>query len=423
VTCTTREAVTAVAPRWSVFALRRPAFLLLGATELSAIAVVAVAHRFDPVDRPVAWLQLAVLAIVGLLYAQVTSQAQVVRRYLAADRAPISNVTAVWALPAALALPMTCAIALNLVLGGYALAWSVRRRVSKPHRVLFNAAVGMLASAVASRVSYLSGARAGFGGGPWNLRAMAGVLGAVASYAVLDAVLVVMVVALATHPVRPRMVLPSRDNTCFEFVTLVLGVIGAAVLGHSLWIVPLLGVVLLFAQRSVAVGQLRSEADIDAKTGLLTYAAWHRQAEYELQRATRTERSAAVLVVDLDHFKAVNDDNGHLVGDEVLGAVGRYLRSALRGYDAVGRFGGEEFTAVLPDTEAQAADQIAARVCAGIAGLDLGRLSITASIGVARFPHDGPDLRAVLSAADDALLLAKQSGRNRVQTFAASRVC
>jgi diguanylate cyclase (GGDEF)-like protein len=172
--------------------------------------------------------------------------------------------------------------------------------------------------------------------------------------------------------------------------------------------------------RSTLVKELEVAASTDVKTGLLNAAAWQQLAERHLLRAQREGSPAAVLMIDLDHFKLVNDTFGHLAGDVALRAVADCLKAELRGYDALGRFGGEEFVAVLDRAAPDAAWAVAHRITHAVrtltpmpAELD-PPLSITASIGVANYPDDGTSIDALLRAADTALHTAKTTGRNRV---------
>jgi len=125
-----------------------------------------------------------------------------------------------------------------------------------------------------------------------------------------------------------------------------------------------------------------------------------------------------VALLDVDHFKRINDEHGHLVGDAVLRDVGRLLGDRLRGSDLVGRYGGEEFVVVMRRaTKVQAAgvlDQLRDRVAARAPTTDLPRYTFSA--GVAEFPGDGADVTALLQRADDRLYAAKEAGRNRVAT-------
>jgi len=174
-------------------------------------------------------------------------------------------------------------------------------------------------------------------------------------------------------------------------------------------------------QRSFRHAQLAGEARIDGKTGLLNAVTWQREAHTEISRAVRTSTPLAVAMMDIDHFKAVNDTYGHLAGDAVLAGISAALRGLLRDYDLVGRFGGEEFAILLPHTSVAEARDIAERLRQRLAkiitpvtdGAESAALRVTVSIGVAVLEESRRrDLNELLAAADSALYEAKQSGRN-----------
>jgi diguanylate cyclase (GGDEF)-like protein len=124
-----------------------------------------------------------------------------------------------------------------------------------------------------------------------------------------------------------------------------------------------------------------------------------------------------LLVVDIDHFKSINDRHGHAVGDEALRQIARELTAATRAGDSVYRYGGEEFIVVCEGLPHAAAVLAAERLRLGVAALDIDGVSgrVTASIGVATAPEDGTDLGALFHAADGRLYTAKSSGRDRVR--------
>lgn len=139
----------------------------------------------------------------------------------------------------------------------------------------------------------------------------------------------------------------------------------------------------------------------------------------ELKRAQRFGHALSALMVDLDRFKPVNDTHGHGVGDEVLVEVARRYRHALREVDLIGRYGGEEFAVLLPETDRAEAERVAERLRTRVAerpiATDAGELTITVSIGVAAWqPEEMTDLDALLERADRALYAAKRAGRNLV---------
>ncbi|MGA2828297.1 MAG: GGDEF domain-containing protein [Streptosporangiaceae bacterium] len=134
-----------------------------------------------------------------------------------------------------------------------------------------------------------------------------------------------------------------------------------------------------------------------------------------------TKVPLALLLLDLDHFKQVNDQYGHAAGDQVLAGVGTALRSVLRARDFAGRNGGEEFAVLLPDTDIAAALEIAERIRVAIAEVTLPGtdVPVTVSIGVAGFPGHASTLERLDRLADAALYVAKRQGRNRVELASA----
>jgi two-component system, cell cycle response regulator len=164
---------------------------------------------------------------------------------------------------------------------------------------------------------------------------------------------------------------------------------------------------------------LRLQATRDALTGLMNRGAIVEHLERELARSARQGEPLGVLLADLDHFKHVNDAYGHLTGDEVLREAGRRLRGALRAYDEVGRYGGEEFLVVLSLSRSNlpTLQRIGERLRLAVGELPfdtlIGKLSVSASLGLAVSDETGRmDSAALLQAADKALYRAKHAGRN-----------
>jgi len=154
----------------------------------------------------------------------------------------------------------------------------------------------------------------------------------------------------------------------------------------------------------------------DGLTGLLNRTHWLEVVSSELRRHWRTDAPVSLLILDIDHFKDVNDRFGHLVGDEALRNIARLLRETLRDPDTPGRYGGEEFGVVLPDTDAEGACVIAERVRQHIGETVVARkpeVRCTVSIGVAEATPDLSDSRQWIERADRALYRAKALGRNR----------
>jgi diguanylate cyclase (GGDEF)-like protein len=171
--------------------------------------------------------------------------------------------------------------------------------------------------------------------------------------------------------------------------------------------------------RNLAIAETR--AATDALTGLANRRALEDTMRRMLAHAGRTVSPMAVLAIDLDHFKRVNDVYGHEQGDSVLAAVGDALASTVRASDFVARYGGEEFIVLAPDTDGEAAMVVAEKLRRAISTISLPSDggTITGSIGVAAFPEHGTDAEILLRAADRALYAAKERGRNRIQLAAA----
>ena len=167
--------------------------------------------------------------------------------------------------------------------------------------------------------------------------------------------------------------------------------------------------------RNLAVAEIR--AATDGLTGLPNKRAVTDAMKRMFAQASTTASPLGLLLLDLDHFKQINDQRGHPVGDQVLANVGAVLRSVLRARDFAGRNGGEEFAILLPDTEIPATLEIAERVRAAVAEISLPGtdVSVTASIGVVGFPDHASTLDRLEWLADAALYLAKRQGRNRVE--------
>ena len=168
--------------------------------------------------------------------------------------------------------------------------------------------------------------------------------------------------------------------------------------------------------------RLEQLAQTDPLTQLLNRRALTERIATEMERATRHDASLALLMIDLDHFKKVNDSYGHLVGDDVLRDIGRLLLNTIRGSDIVARYGGEEFVLLLPETDEVGAVSFAERIRTAVEAYEFDRgddqpaLKLTASIGVAVFPAARVDtVEDLFARADSALYRAKADGRNRVR--------
>jgi diguanylate cyclase (GGDEF)-like protein len=167
--------------------------------------------------------------------------------------------------------------------------------------------------------------------------------------------------------------------------------------------------------------RLRIEATHDSLTGLLNRAAFFEGFHKEIKRARRYRTPLALIMADIDHFKAINDRHGHPIGDAVLREAARRLRGSLRASDVIGRYGGEEFVVAAPDCDLRDAVALAERCRTGICSLPIvlpdEEVFVTMSLGVAA-TLDMDEADRLLRVADEALYRAKNAGRNKVEVEA-----
>jgi diguanylate cyclase (GGDEF)-like protein len=342
-----------------------------------------------------------------------------------------------WWLPIALLLPPLYALLAPFVIG--AVLYVRAQRMPLYRRLFSSAALGLAGAATSAAFhlavpgaaqsaaqnaaqsaaqTALSGSRAWLTRPPLMLAAV----GCAVVFAVVNSFTVAVAAHLAEPDTAIRKLLWDRETLLLDLTETCVGILVAVTcaLSYLLLLVALPPVILL--QRSLMHQQLAAAASTDPKTGLLNATAWQREADAEVARAQRTNSPLALLLVDVDHFKRVNDSHGHLIGDEVLRALAAELRQQVRESDMVGRFGGEEFTVLLPRTDAADAHGIAERLRASARRMSVAaadaRIQVTVSIGVALLGQHGRDLFELLAAADVALYKAKDAGRDQVHVYA-----
>ena len=322
-------------------------------------------------------------------------------------------------------LPPPLAAAVVLVI--YTHLW---RRVWRPsgvplQRHVYTTATVVLAATAAHEVVTGAG---GLPTDPADHARALGVLAAVLAYVVVNTVLIAVAIGLSGRATNARELMGRWDDNALEIATLCLGGLAAVAVGSAPFLVALALPPILVLHRAVRVRHLEEVASLDGKTGLLNATTWQARADRTVRAARRAGTGVGVLIVDLDHFKAVNDEHGHLAGDDVLAAVAGALRSGVRGQDLVRRFGGEEFVVLvgaLPTGQTGRVElaavaerlrrQVAGLIVPAVGGLVIDGL--TASVGGACVGADpmGADLDGALRAADACLYAAKRGGRNQVR--------
>ena len=405
---------------WPVWQLPR----WLAACVTAVIAIYAAAVAWALASEPVRPGDLRLCAVfVGCGAASV----ELTRR--AGEREGLArDVYAIWDLPVAVLLPPLYALVIPLP-RALLTEWRIRRTLL--HRRAYSTAAPCLAYAAASvvfrsAVPAVSGGGAGSGGHALAWITLAAGCGLV-SMAIQACLILPPVKATAPPGTRLRSLALGREAVGNQVTELCLAVLTAFATARSAAALVVALPLVVVLQRSLRHASLAAAARTDAKTGLLNAGAWQREAAVEVTRAARAQTPLAVAIADIDYFKAVNDTCGHLAGDAVLAAVSTAMRDLLRDCDLCGRFGGEEFSLLLPRTTAAQALEITERIRQGIFRLAIPRdgaaaIRVTISIGVAVPSQARRTLDDLLAAADHALYQAKGSGRDRVVMHADTQV-
>jgi diguanylate cyclase (GGDEF)-like protein len=382
------------------------------AIELVAVVLTLVlpGHLTNDAD----WTWFVMLLLIAVLQAELSARVEKMRRYLAAD--PHVNMTSVWLFAGALTLQPILAVLLTALIFLHLWLRVWRTVPGRPlYRVVCSAA--MMTNAVLVVQPVL--AALGLHDDPLGVASIV-----VAGLACNVVNWVQVLVGLKLEDPR-RALLPPRawNMVVLELATLCLGGTTAILLVVHPTLVPIMLLPVVVLPEGVLGRHLEKKQDRDHKTGLLTIAEWERRAATQLSAARQSNDVFSVLMIDIDHFKRVNDTYGHLAGDAALSAVAAEVQREVRVYDAVGRFGGEEFVVLLPGLDTGHSVAVAERVREAVmklvvpvpadaAGTTIAGMSV--SIGVAAYPAAGVELDRILSAADKSVYRAKQLGRNQV---------
>lgn len=387
-----------------------------------AIAIGAAAWAIvatGPISL-LAWVRFGVLLVCASVYLVFTRRYEESRRNRSPG--PHIDVTSVWTFSGLVVLPVPLAVALILLIRTQ--RWFAARRPL--YRFIFSTC-NMVTAALATKllfhlVDMSSWATLGWAG---SLRELGMIAGGGVVYIGVPALIIAGVIWMLTpHPKLSDLFGSPSDNS-LEALSVVVGIAAALLVINAPAAVVLMVPVSVIINRVGEIQKLLQDARTDPKTGLLNMRGWQESAGKEFARADRSGNPIALFMVDLDHFKSINDTWGHPAGDDMLSAVAKVLRAETRPSDLVGRFGGEEFVVLLPDTNTDEAVAAAERIRAQIACLSVpttdkrGRPAVimerTTSIGVSERPSHALTLEPLLQAADAAVYVAKESGRNQVR--------
>lgn len=407
-----------LAPRsWELWSLPKDLARYLILAEFGALLWTVSAVLSEPMSRS-DLIRFGVLAGLFAAFQQISPRIERMRIRMA-DSHQI-DMTSVWTFAGVIALPSGLSALLALLISVAMTVLRLRAGIH-PYRQMFTAATVMLACLTGSAIVELSSSHLGHLSGDAGAAAI--VLLSLVAYTAVNTTMIAGAIFLAARPLPVRALFGTAEENGLEIATLCLGGMTGLTLVFTPWLTFLSIIPLVVLQRGALIKQLEVAATTDPKTGLLNAVAWRQVAQKEIARAARDRHTVALMIIDMDRFKAVNDTHGHLVGDAVLVAVAERLTAELRQYDSIGRFGGEEFVAILPEVDMPTARAVSHRILARIRELEvfspdapavpLGGFS--ASIGVALYPNNGGDVESLLHVADSALYAAKNAGRDRVE--------
>ena len=333
------------------------------------------------------------------------------------------DLQSVWYLAIAITLPPWYALAAPIPLAVHKL-WRTRRMLIY-RRIFSHAAIG-LAYGLAS-VTFHSLPASVVGTSPGTGRhALVWVLAVAACGMIATLVnygFILVAIRLSDPDTRIRELVGSRESLTSDVLELSLAVALALVVAINPVLMALALPTVVLCRRYLMQAQLLAQARIDAKTGLLNAGTWQREAAAEFYRARRSDAPLALVMVDIDHFNSVNETAGLAAGDQVLQGIARTVTQNLQGFGLVGRFGGEQFAILLPQTGETEARRMAERLRDHIAGEPIAIedgshagfvFRLTVSIGIAILDRSRRALAELIGAADKALSEAKTTGRNKV---------
>ena len=333
------------------------------------------------------------------------------------------DLQSVWYLAIAITLPPWYALAAPIPLAVHKL-WRTRRMLIY-RRIFSHAAIGLAYGLASVTFHSLPASVVGMSPGTgrhalyWVLAVTAcGMIGILVDYG-----FILVAIRLSDPDTRIRDLVGSRESLTADVLELSLAVALALVVAINPVLMVLALPTVVLCRRYLMQAQLLAQARIDAKTGLLNAGTWQREAAAEFYRARRSDAPLALVMVDIDHFNSVNETAGLAAGDQVLQGIARTVTQNLHGSGLVGRFGGEQFAILLPQTGETEARRMAERLRDHIAGEPIAIedgshagfvFRLTVSIGIAILDRSRRALAELIGAADKALSEAKTTGRIKV---------
>lgn len=400
---------------WQICQLPLGARVWLLSIEALALALAVAMPVVQPVSSR-SLLSLLALTTLALTWAEVVRRSERIRAYLTVgERRVYAAPTDIWTFAALVIAPSGWAVLVVLVLFAQEALHTARDKTNAPHRMVFTAAAAIVAQVVAGHITDLT---------DHTTTGTTTVLLLVVAAAAFSAVeLVIMLAGMWSAAGRPpfRALLPDKDALSYNSACLALGITCGVLLLQAPLAVVVLLIPIALLQRGTLVAALHKKASSDSKTGVSNAGAWQRNAQLTLDRCRLDEKSVAVLLIDIDNFRTINSDVGHVAADRLLVGVADAVRDEVRDDDCTGRFGGDEFVVIVGDVDAETARAIGERIRASVASrfleLESGRtVRATVSIGLA---HASPatlpaHVDALLDRADKALYASKHAGRDYV---------
>ena len=398
----------------SLWALPGSTLAYVCSIDALAIGIAVLAGLYaDPIPES-AWRPFWVLIIASALHLEAVRGIER-RREQTPAAAPYTDLKSIWVFAGVLLLPLIMVVA--LVVFSYLYASARVQQNSQPYRKMFSAATFILASAAAEFVLEATDHPI-----PVDLGSLLVVVLAAALWWIVNLGLVVQAIVLVRPGTTYRQAIGDPANQLVVLAGLGVGIAVAALQDTRPWVVPVIALTVLALHRGFLMPQLREAARTDPKTGLATAAVWAGAVPAAIDRAGDVGGRVGMLMLDLDHFKQINDNHGHPVGDRLLRSVADCITEEVRRGDLVARIGGDELAVLLPGADTDELMSIAERIRERLGKCTVpleGKEVITGvgvSMGLAVYPDVASTVDQLVLAADNALLMAKRSGRNRIVT-------